>query len=125
MASTVEAEIRELEERVTQADLVTDPEFFEEVLVDGFTLIAQNGAMYTKEQVLAAHRPAGIRKFERFETSDLRIRAFDNAAVVTVRADMAMPSMRLALLYTRFWLKVDGRWRIAGASAVELEHAHD
>jgi hypothetical protein len=124
MASTVESEIRELEERVRQADVVTDPDFFDEVLVDGFTLTAQNGAIYTKEQVLAAHRPAGTRKFERFDTSDLRIHALENAAIVIVRADMAMPSMQLALLYTRFWLKLDGRWRIAAATAVELEHSH-
>ena len=124
MANTVEAEIRELEERVKQADTITDPDLLDELLIDGFTFAGQDGTMYTKEQVLAAHRPAGTRKFERFETSGMHIRALENAAVVTVRADMTMPSMHLGLLFTRFWLKVDGRWRIVGASAIELEHSH-
>lgn len=124
MTNSTEAEIRELEEQVKQADVITDPDLLERLLIDGFTFTAQDGAVYTKDQVIQAHQPAGVRKFESFETSDLRIRAFENAAVVTVRADFATPRMRLALLFTRFWLKVEGRWRIVGGSAVELEHSH-
>ena len=124
MTNSTEAEIRELEEQVKQADVVTDPDLLERLLIDGFTFTAQDGAVYTKDQVIQAHQPAGMRKFESFETSDLRIRAFENAAVVTVRADFTTPRMRLALLFTRFWLKVEGRWRIVGGSAVELEHSH-
>lgn len=124
MMERTESEIRDLEEKVKQADVVSDPELLDELLVDGFTFSAQDGTIYAKEQVLAAHRPAGARKFTRFETSDLRIRAFENAAVVTVRADLSTQSINLALLFTRFWLKIDGRWRIVGGSAVELEHSH-
>jgi hypothetical protein len=119
-----ENEIRELEEQVKQADVVTDPNLFDELLVDGFTFTSQDGTVYTKEQVVRAHQPAGVRKFKHFDTSDLRIHAFENAAVVTVRADLATEAVRLALLFTRFWLKIDGRWRIVGGSAVELEHSH-
>jgi hypothetical protein len=124
MASTTESEIRELEEKVKQADVVTDPDLLDELLVDGFFFTAQDGSIYTKEQVLQAHRPAGVRKFQRFETSDLHIHDFGDAAVVTVRADLVTPAMQLALLFTRFWLKRDGKWRIIGGSAVELGHSH-
>jgi hypothetical protein len=119
-----EAEIRELEEKVKQADVVTDPDLLDELLIDGFTFTSQDGTVYTKEQVLNAHRPAGARKFTRFDTSNLRIHAFENAAVATVRADFATTNVQMALLFTRFWLKIDGRWRIVGGSAVELEHSH-
>jgi hypothetical protein len=119
-----ETEIRELEEKVKQADVVTDPDLLDELLVDGFTFTSQDGTIYTKEQVLRAHRPAGVRKFKHFDTSELRIHAFENAAVVTVRADLATEAVQLALLFTRFWLQIDGRWRIVGGSAVELEHSH-
>lgn len=124
MTQTTEAEIRELEERVKQADVVNDPDLLDELLVNGFTFTAQDGATYTKEQVLSAHRPAGARKFVRFETSDLHVRSFPDAAVVTVRADLATEHVQVALLFTRFWIRLDGRWRIAGGSAVELEHSH-
>lgn len=121
---TTEEEIRELERRVEQADVVTDPDLLDELLVDDFTFTSQDGTLFTKEQVLQAHRPAGVRKFTRFEASDLRLRTYGDAAVVTVRADLETPSMRLALEFTRFWAKLDGRWRIVGGSAVELEHSH-
>lgn len=124
MTQTTEMQIRELEDRVKQADVVTDPDLLDELLIDGFTFTAQDGTIYTKEQVLNAHRPAGARKFASYETSDLQIRAFEDAAVVTVRADLATERMRLALLFTRFWLKIERRWRIIGGSAVELEHSH-
>ena len=124
MTQTTESQIRELEERVKQADVVNDPQLLDELLIDGFTFSSQDGAIFTKEQVLKAHHPAGIRKFTSYETSDLRIRAFEDAAVVTVRADLATERMRVALLFTRFWVKLDGRWKIVGGSAVELEHSH-
>jgi hypothetical protein len=41
-----------------------------------------------------------------------------------VRTDYAKESMRFALLFTRFWHKYEGRWRIIGGSAIELEHSH-
>ena len=118
------SEIRELEEKLKQADVVNDPDLLDELLVDGFTFSAQDGTIYGKDQVLAAHRPAGARKFTRYETSDLRIRAFEGAAVVTLRTDLSTQTINLALLFTRFWLKIDGRWRIVGGSAVELGHSH-
>ncbi|HEY9180216.1 MAG TPA: nuclear transport factor 2 family protein [Candidatus Baltobacteraceae bacterium] len=124
MMHTTQAQIRDLEEQVRLADVVTDPDLLDELLVDGFSFTSHDGTIFSKEQVLQAHRPAGVRKFETFETSDLQIRAFDEAAVVTVRADFTTTRMRASLLFTRFWLKIGGRWRIVGGSAVELEHAH-
>ncbi len=124
MTSTTENEIRELEEKLKQADIVADPDLLDEVLVDGFFFTAQDGRVFTKEQVLQAHRPAGARKFTTYETSDLRIAEFGNGAVVTVRVDLATNGTQVALLFTRFWLKRDGRWQIVGGSAVQLEHSH-
>jgi hypothetical protein len=124
MNNAIESEIRGLEERLKQAESPTNPDLFDELLVDGFTFTGQDGVIYTKEQVLAAHRPAGAKKFTRVGTSDLQIRALESAAVVTVRTDYATESMRFALLFTRFWLKRNGRWQIIGGSAVELEHSH-
>ncbi len=121
MATT---EIFELEGRIKQADIVTDPELLDELLVDGFFFTSQDGTVYSKEQVLQSHRPAGVRKFTRYDTSDLQIHDFGDAAVVTVRVDLATESTQAALLFTRFWLKREGRWQIVGGSAVQLEHSH-
>lgn len=124
MTSAVESEIRALQAKVEQADVVADPDLLDSLLVEGFTFTSQDGTTYTKEQVLQAHQPAGLRKFTRFETSDLQVRAFENAAVVTVRVDLATKTAQAVLQFTRFWLKIDGRWRIVGGTAVRLEHSH-
>lgn len=124
MPSTTETEIRELEEKLRQADIVADPDLLDELVVEGCFFTAQDGGIYTKEHVLQSHRPAGARKFTRFETSGLRIQDFGNAAVVTVRIDLATVNTQAALLFTRFWLKRDGRWQVVGGSAVQLEHSH-
>mgnify|MGYP001397728773 CR=1 FL=1 len=124
MASATENEIRELEEKLKQADIVADPDLLDKLLVDGFFFTGQDGTVITKEQVLQSHRPAGARKFRKYETSDMRITDFDNAAVVTVRVDLATKTTQVVLLFTRFWLKRDGHWQIVGGSAVQLEHSH-
>lgn len=126
MPSATEREILDLEERLKQADIVSDPEFLDEVLIDGFYFTGPGAAIYTKEQILQAHRPAGAKKFSRFETSDIRIQDFGDTAIVTLRLDMTVQDHAYAFRYTRVWLKRDGRWRIVAASAVpfELEHSH-
>lgn len=126
MSTAVEREILDLEERLKQADIVSDPEFLDEVLIDGFYFTGPGGAIYTKEQILQAHHPAGAQKFSRFETSDIRVREFGDTVIVTLRLDMTVQDHDYAFRYTRVWLKRDGRWKIVAASAVpfELEHAH-
>ena len=117
--------IRELEEKIKQADIVSDPDLLDELINDDFSFTGSDGTIFYKSQVLQAHQPAGLRKFTRYETSELHIQDFDAAAIVTVRVDLATNDMQQALRFTRFWLKVDGRWQIVGGSAIQLEHSHD
>lgn len=126
MPTASEREILDLEERLKQADIVSDPEFLDDVLIDGFYFTGPGGVIYTKEQILQTHRPAGVQKFSRFETSDIRIQDFGDTVIVTLRLDMTVQDHAHAFRYTRVWLKRDGRWRIVAGSAVpfELEHAH-
>jgi uncharacterized protein (TIGR02246 family) len=126
MSTATEREILDLEERLKQADIVSDPEFLDEVLIDGFYFTGPGAVIYTKEQVLEAHRPAGVQKFSRLETSDIRIQDFGDTVIVTLRLDMTAQDHDYAFRYTRVWLKRDGRWRVVAGSAVpfELEHAH-
>lgn len=124
-------EIQELEERLKQADIVSDPDFLNEILVDGFYFTGPSGAIYTKEQILEAHRPAGAQKFTRFETSDMRMQDYGDTVIVTLRTDFTVRQHHgdhhhdhdHALRYTRVWLKREGHWRVAGGSAVPLEDA--
>lgn len=124
MTSTTETQIRELEERLTQAERVLDPSVFDELIDDGFSFVAQDGQMFTKANVLAAHQPAGAVKFSRYETFDLAVRDLGDAAIVTVRVELTANGTEIELLFTRFWLKRKEGWRIAGGAVVQLSHSH-
>ncbi|HET7815863.1 MAG TPA: nuclear transport factor 2 family protein [Candidatus Baltobacteraceae bacterium] len=124
MTSNTETQIRELEERLTQAERVLDPELFAELIDDGFSFVAQDGRVFGKADVIAAHQPAGAVKFSRYETFDLAVRDLGDAAIVTVRVELTANETDVELLFTRFWLKRDERWRIAGGAVVQLSHSH-
>jgi hypothetical protein len=55
VTSNTEAQIRELEERLTQAERVLDPAVFDELIDEGFSFVGQDGGIFTKADVLAAH----------------------------------------------------------------------
>jgi hypothetical protein len=119
-----QGEIRELEDRITHAELVTNPEFFDEILDEGFSFMTQDGSVVDKAKVLEAHRPAGARKFKRYTASDVNVRDFGDAAIVTLRVDLATAQVEAALHFMRVWLKREGAWKIVSGAAIQLEHAH-
>lgn len=128
MPSNTQQEILDLEERLKQADVVSDPEFLDAVLIDGFYFTGPGGNIYTKEQVLQAHRPAGRRKFSRYETSDIRLQDLGDTVVATLRLDFTVQDHDHghdhSLRYTRVWMRREGRWQIVAGSAVPIEHEH-
>ena len=72
-------EIRGLEERMRQAELGPDPDFFEAHIADEAVIDGQ----MAKSKIVDAHRPGQGPKFTRVERSDLKIIPYDTAAVVT------------------------------------------
>ena len=123
--NSTSAEIRDLEDRITQAERVADPDFFDRIIAPGFSFIAQDGSVVTKEKVLEAHRPAGSRKFTRYEAGDPAVADFGDAAVATVRVELsAVSGQQVTLQFTRFWHKRDDQWQIVGGAVVQLAHSH-
>jgi hypothetical protein len=112
--STID-EITALEERLRQAELGPDPEFFEEALADDAVLDGQR----VKAKVIAAHQPGQGPKFTQVEMSDLQIVDHGLAAVVTCKGTYEGPQWSGTLKFTRVWLKKDGRWQIIAGSVSE------
>ncbi len=127
MPDVAQDEIRDLEKRIEQADIVADPELLDALIDDAFYFTGPDGTIIHKSAVLEAHRPAGARKFVRYATSDLRIADYGPTVVVTVRIDLATKAVEQALRFTRIWLKQDSGWKVIGGSAVRigsLKHLH-
>jgi Domain of unknown function (DUF4440) len=111
MVNSVE-EIKELEDRLRQAELGPDPEFFAQVLADDAVLDGQRA----KSQVIEAHRPGKGPKFTQVEMSDFQFVDHGTAVVVTCSGTYAGPQWSGTLKFMRVWFKKDGRWQIIAGS---------
>jgi hypothetical protein len=106
------AEVAELEEKLRQADIKADPAVIDEVFADGAAITGRDGRMFTKQDVINAHQPAGRQRVTRVDVSDVEIRDHGSFAVVTGRMDLVDPGFPAALRFTRVWMKRGGRWQI-------------
>jgi hypothetical protein len=108
----IHAEIAELEEKLRQADITSDPAVIDQLFADDAAITGRDGKMFTKQDVIKAHQPAGRQRVTRIDVSDLEIRDHGASAVVTGRIDLVDPGFPAALRFTRVWMKRGGRWQI-------------
>ncbi len=105
--NTIE-EIKQLEDRLREAELGPDPGFFEEVLADDVILDRKRA----KAKVVQAHRSGSGPKFSKVEMSNYNIVDHGLAAVVTCDGTYEGPHGTQTLAFMRVWLKKEGRWQI-------------
>ena len=110
-------EIRQLEERLRQAELGPDPGFFEQHLADDAVIDGQQ----QKARVVEAHRPGSGKgqKFTRVEMTDFAFVDHDPVVVVTCQGLFEGPGVSQTLRFLRVWLRKDGHWRIVAASTLK------
>ena len=107
-----QSEIAELEEKLRQADIKADPLVINLLFADDAAITGRDGKMFTKQDVIKAHQPAGRQRVTRIDVSDLEIRDHGTSVVVTGRIDLVDPGFPAALRFTRLWMKRGGRWQI-------------
>ena len=122
--NSLQEDITALEERLRQAELGPDPQFFEEVLADNAVLVSQDGqSEFGKAMVVEAHRPAGKPKFIGVEVNDSQIVDHGCAAVVTSRWTYENAQGRFTLKFMRVWMKKIDRWQIIAGSICNYNQA--
>jgi len=114
--TTVQTEIAGLEERLREAELGPDPDFFEEVLADDAVMVSDGEPAFAKATVVEAHRPGSKPKFTGVHMSDMQITDHGAAAVVTCRGTYETGDSRVTLKFMRVWLKTENGWRIIAGS---------
>jgi hypothetical protein len=110
---SVTEEIMQMEERLRQAELGPDPQFFEEALDDDAVLDGQRGM---KSKVVEAHRPDGTAKFTEVTMSDFVVIEHGAAAVVTCMGTYVGPKGTFTLKFMRVWVKKAGKWKIVAGT---------
>ena len=108
-----EDEIKKLEEARNQAVLHGDVAALDRMTSDDYTFITLRGEMRTKTEILKGFS-SGSFHYESREISDLRVRIYQNTAIVTGRS--VQKGMENGKDYsgdyrfTRVYVKQDGRW---------------
>lgn len=111
--ATVKDEILSLEERLREAELGPDPEFFQEYIDDKMVMVAQGESAFPKSKIVEAHRAEAGIKFTSVEMSDMQIIEHGNAAaIVTCEGTYEGTADTQHLRFMRVWVKKPNGWRI-------------
>jgi hypothetical protein len=115
---SVQTEIESLEERLKQAELGPDPEFFEKHIDDDMVFVVNGQTSKPKTLIVEAHRPGKGQKFTRVEMSDMTIIDQGSAAVVTCQGTYEGPEGTHVLKFMRVWCKKPDGWKIIAGSMI-------
>jgi hypothetical protein len=122
--STDSAELSRLENVWNEAHLRGDAEALDRLWADDFVVTVPSMAMMTKPDAIGIWR-SGRMKFQRYQTSDTRVRVYDNAAVVTGRLQRTRNINGREIdddwRFTKVYIRQAGKWQVvawhASASA--------
>jgi hypothetical protein len=115
-----QAEITRLEHEWNQAHLRGDAETLDQMASDSLLLTIPGMRVLTKAESLSVVR-SGRMKFQRYETSDVYIQMFQDAAVVTGRLQRTRvvegESVDDDWRFTKVYLRRDGKWQVVAFHA--------
>ena len=118
MPQSLEETVRELEERLWQAQRESDVAVLDELLADGGLFTGMDGSRETKAGDLEQHR-SGALNITKFEPLDFELREIPSGAVTSVKMSGAAiireQEVVATLSYTRVWIQRAGRWQIVAA----------
>ena len=110
-----EASLRACEAALRRAQVTSDVGELDRLVDDSLVFTGPNGAVYSKNDDLDAHR-RGLIRITRLEPSEERIQLFGHIAVVSVRMEMSGTFEGVAFAgpfrYTRVWRAIGDSWRI-------------
>ena len=118
-----EAQVRQLEERVAAATGSNDADALEPLLAPDFTFVNPAGILISKQQFLDNFRTGFLRN-SKYDVSEMQIRIYGDAAVVTYRSDVAgsagFQQISNKRRRTTMLIKRDGRWLIVAQQSTPI-----
>jgi hypothetical protein len=109
------AAVSKLENDAVKADLANDKAFYQKVLAEDWTGADSDGVWYTKAEMLKLMDDAKNNKTNSEKISDLKVRAYGNAAVATYRdtydSMMKGEHRSRTVIGTDTFVKMGGEWK--------------
>ncbi len=119
----VHKEIEALEDQWCQAQLTNDVAVMDRLLADDYIGISASGTIETKSEALALRR-AGTLHITKLDLNDLKVRTYNDTAVVTSRADLegtnGASNISGKYRYTRVYNYRFGQWKIVSFEASRI-----
>ena len=122
LADDAETVLR-LDREISVATWTADPVWFEENLAEDYVLITPSGALKSKRDIVRELSAPNTR-MDPFETSEVQLRMYGDAAVVTGRMTQKFVVGRIQytndVRYTDVYVKRKGRWLLVSAHATTI-----
>lgn len=114
-------ELNQLEQRLIKAWVEHDRETVNAILSDDWTVIDPMGRVLTKAQVLDEGFESGVRKIESGAIDDVKVRLFNEVAVVTGRTiaegSYQGTNVSVKLRFTDVCVKRGDDWQVVASQA--------
>jgi hypothetical protein len=93
------------------------------LLADDVTYAHSTGKIQTKAQLISDVMH-GVQDYKSLEPSDMNVRVYDNASVVTLKLKVNVVAggndLTMNLFTTLTWIKINGDWKLVAREAVKL-----
>jgi hypothetical protein len=116
--------LMEIERRLAAAWVEGDRSFIENTLADDWSVIDLTGRVLTKPEVLAEAFGSDDRQIVSMEIDEVRVRLFDDWAIVTGRTRAAGSyrgeTASVSLRFTDVFVFREGKWQVISSQATQL-----
>ncbi len=120
---TAEHEVRTAERQRFDAMMKQDVAALDTLLDEDLTYVHTDGAMQSKEEFIELIRSRRL-VYESIEPSELHVRVYDSAAIVTGLSQMRVRSATgvssFGIRFTETYVRSDGRWLLAAWQAARV-----
>jgi hypothetical protein len=121
--SDAEKEVLKVEEELDQAFAKGDTNLLDSIWGDDVVYTSASGQVFTKAQYLARFQ-SGARKFDSFAHDDIRVRLYENMAVLTGRSTSVLHDGSKFSAgprrFTHIYVKQGGRWRLVAHQVTDV-----
>lgn len=120
---TTEETIMKIEQEILDLTLKGKPESVEKYYADGYTFISPDAITISKNDLFNAFK-SGVLKLESSVNSDMKVKVFENTAVVTFRSmdkgSFNGQSINGTYQWTEIFVKIKGKWLIVATQGTPV-----
>ena len=113
-------EILRLEDRWREAQQRSDKAAFDELLASDLTFIGTSGSFRDKIGFMDSRKDSWIPRAETYTYSDLTVRFYGSAAIVTGREATTGTGVAFQGRFTHVWARREGKWRLVAIQRTDI-----